>query len=381
MHLLIPIFIGSVAPKIFQIATKFKLFVPAQSLLATNYMVWEPRISVLGQLKDSAMLKPEPFNYVEHIIRDADSYGAVLSEADLEITQIEPGCLRGRHVRFGLPGGQFSYVETTLALRGNGNFSNRWTLSVILESTTRSRQHGIEVRPGSLVIHRPNVEHDAVYGRNFKVACFSVHDEVLAKHMRQFDPQVQDAMRRPWSVFEPPDNSRKETIKHFAEAATTIQFDPQVRNSCSAVAEFEEELVCDFLETVEQQFPAHPIGTDQRAAVIVRQIDEGVRKSSLIRSSVAELCAAYEVPRRTLNRAFQTELGMGPATYLRRVRLNGARRALRQRSARSATVTDVALEFGFWHLGRFAEQYDKLFGESPHETLRLADRGIRTAVL
>ena len=59
------------------------------------------------------MLKPEPFNYVEHIIRDADSYGAVLSEANLEITQIEPGCLSGRHVRFGLPSGQFSYVETS----------------------------------------------------------------------------------------------------------------------------------------------------------------------------------------------------------------------------------------------------------------------------
>jgi hypothetical protein len=85
----------------------------------------------------------------------------------------------------GLPGGQFSYVETSLALRGNGTFSNRWTLSVILESTTRSRQHGIEVRPGSLVIHRPNVEHDAVYGRNFKVACFSIRDEVLAKQSLQ----------------------------------------------------------------------------------------------------------------------------------------------------------------------------------------------------
>ena len=60
---------------------------------------------------------------------------------------------------------------------------------------------------------------------------------------------------------------------------------------------------------------------------------------------------------------------MGPATYLRRVRMNGVRRALQQRSADSASVTEVALEFGFWHLGRFAEQYDKLFGELPHETL------------
>jgi AraC-like DNA-binding protein len=327
------------------------------------------------------MLKPEPFDYVEHIIRDADSYGAVLSEGDLEIIQIEPGCLSGRHVRFGLPSGQFSYVETSLALRGNGIFSNRWTLSVVLESTTRSRQHGIEVRPGSLVMHRPNVEHDAVYGRNFKVACFSIRDGVFAKHLRQFDPQVLDAMRRPWSVFEPPDNSRQETIKHFAEAAAIIQFDPQVRNTNGAVARFEEELVCDFLETVEQQFPAHPIETDERAAAMVRQIDEDVRRSRLVRSSVAELCAAYEVPRRTLNRAFQTVLGMGPATYFRRIRLNGARRALRRRSAHSTTVTDVALEFGFWHLGRFAEQYNKLFGESPHKTLHRADRGIGAAPL
>ena len=252
------------------------------------------------------MLEPEPSNYFEHIIRDADSYGAVLSEADLEISQIGPGCLSGRHVRFGLPGGQFSYVETSLALRGNGTFSNRWTLSVVLKSTTRSRQHGIEVRPGSLVIHRPEVEHDAVYSRNFKVACFSVRDEVLAKHFRHLDSQVQDAMRRPWSVFEPPLNSRQKTIEHFAEAAAIIRFAPQVRNSRPAVAKFEEELVCDFLAAVEQQFPPHPIETDQRAAAMVRQIDEDLRKSPVMSSSVSDLCAAYEVPRRTLNRASKT---------------------------------------------------------------------------
>jgi AraC-like DNA-binding protein len=323
------------------------------------------------------MLMPKPSNYFENAIRDADSYAAMLSENALEISQIEPGCLSGRHVRFGgVPSGQFSYVETSLALRGKGTFSNRWTLSVILESATPSRQHGIEVRPGSLVIHRPNAEHDAVYGRNFKVACFSVGDDVLAKHFTQLDPRVQDAMRRPWSVFEPPPNARQEIIEQFGEAAAIIRLAPQVRKSSPAIAKFEEELVCDFLETVEQEFPAHLIETDQRAVAMVRQVDEDVRKSSLICSSVAELCTACEVPRRTLNRAFQTVLGMGPATYLRRVRLNGARRALRQRSASSTRVSDVALEFGFWHLGRFAEQYDKLFGESPHETLHRTDRRI-----
>jgi AraC family ethanolamine operon transcriptional activator len=304
----------------------------------------------LGQLQGSFMTKPEPANYWEYTIRDVEAYRDALSGADLEISQLEPGCLDGRHVRFGVPGGQFSYIETSAQMRGNGTFPNVWTLSVILGSETRSQQYGIEVRAGSLVIHRPGGEHDAIYGRNFKVACISVQDEVFAEQFPQLHPHLQAAMRRSGSVFELPANSREKIIEHFAEGAAIIQSDPQVRNSSRAVAKFEEEFVCDFLEAVEQQLPTHSNGAEQRAAAMVRQIDQYVHKSLLVNSSVAEFSAACQVPRRTLNRAFQSAVGMGPATYLRRVRLNGVRRALQQPSADSTSVTDVALQFGFWHL-------------------------------
>lgn len=32
-------------------------------------------------------------------------------------------------------------------------------------------------------------------------------------------------------------------------------------------------------------------------------------------------------------------------------------------------VTDVALRWGFYHLGRFGQTYQKAFGESPSQTL------------
>jgi AraC-like DNA-binding protein len=322
-------------------------------------------------------LEPEPPTYFEYIIRDADSYGAVLSAANLHILQLEPGSLGGRHVRLDLPGGgQFSYVETSLQLRGNGTFPNLWTLSVLLESTSRSLQHGIEIGVGSLVIHRPNAEHDGVYGRNCKIVCFAVRDEVLAPQLQQLHPHVQETMRRPWSVFELPVSLRQKTIEHFAEAAGIIQSEPQMRSSHSALARFEEELVCDFLDALEQQLPPLSVEAEQRAAALVRQVDQYLHRSSLARYSVAELCALCEVPRRTLTRAFENILGMGPATYLRRMRLNNVRRALLQRRAGSTTVTDVALAFGFWHLGRFAEHYNAFFGEMPHETLHRPGRGI-----
>jgi len=315
-------------------------------------------------------------SYFEYIINDADSYRSLFEGANLEISQLEPGRLIGRHVRLDLQGGQFSYVETGLSIRGRGTFPNLWTLSVVLDCTTRSLQHGTEVRAGSLFIHGPGAEHDGVYGQNFKIVCFAVRDEIFSKHLRRLSSQLQDAMRRPWSLFEPPPSTRPGIIARFAEAAAIIQSDARVRNSARALAKFEEEMVCDFVEAIAQQFPSGSIQTDQRPAAMLQRVERLVQKSRLGDPTVAELCAVCEVPRRTLNRAFQDSLGMGPATYLRRVRLNRARRALQTKRARSTTVTDVALRLGFWHLSRFAEQYKELFAESPHETLsRAHDRG------
>ena len=308
-------------------------------------------------------------DYFESIINDAESFRALLAGANLEFSQLEPGQLIGRQVRLALPGGQFSYAETELSMRVTGIFPILWTLSVVLESDTRSSQHGEEVHAGSLFIHAPGATHDAVYGRNFKVVCFAVRDEIFAKYVRQLDPQLQHVVNKPWSIFEPSVESRRGIIAHLAEAARIIQSDQQVRNSASALARFEEEMVADFVEAVEQQSLFHSDDTDGRNVAILQRVDQVVRESQMVVPTIAELCDACEVPRRTLNRAFQNALGMGPATYLRRLRLNRARRALQEEGPASSTVTSVALDLGFWHLGRFAEQYNELFGESPHETL------------
>ncbi len=83
---------------------------------------------------------------------------------------------------------------------------------------------------------------------------------------------------------------------------------------------------------------------------------------------VPELCEQLHVSRRTLQYCFQDVLGMAPATYLRTLRLNGARRDLCGRDAGS--VQDVAAAWGFWHLSQFATDYRRMFGERPSEALR-----------
>ncbi|HZZ14094.1 MAG TPA: helix-turn-helix domain-containing protein [Paraburkholderia sp.] len=88
--------------------------------------------------------------------------------------------------------------------------------------------------------------------------------------------------------------------------------------------------------------------------------------------SVPELCARLHVSRRTLQYCFHDVLGMAPATYLRAIRLNGARRDLCDATRDARSVQDVATAWGFWHLSQFATDYRKLFGLLPSETLKAA---------
>jgi AraC family transcriptional regulator, ethanolamine operon transcriptional activator len=87
--------------------------------------------------------------------------------------------------------------------------------------------------------------------------------------------------------------------------------------------------------------------------------------------TIADLCTALNVSRRTLQYSFQAVLNVNPVAYLRAVRLNATRRALRaQAGDPGATVADIAARWGFWHMSHFAADYKLMFGELPSQTLR-----------
>lgn len=83
-------------------------------------------------------------------------------------------------------------------------------------------------------------------------------------------------------------------------------------------------------------------------------------------TSILEVCKAIGVSRRTLQYCFQDVLNLNPIAFLRMVRLNGVRGMLRT----CASVSEAATYWGFWHFGRFSQDYRQLFGELPSETYR-----------
>lgn len=83
-----------------------------------------------------------------------------------------------------------------------------------------------------------------------------------------------------------------------------------------------------------------------------------------------DICRALNVSRRTLQYSFAEIYGIAPLAYLRRVRLNRARCDLSTAADDRGSVTTVATQWGFMHLGRFSLDYRQLFGELPSDTLR-----------
>ena len=85
---------------------------------------------------------------------------------------------------------------------------------------------------------------------------------------------------------------------------------------------------------------------------------------------IAELSRLAGVSERTLRAAFRDALGLSPKQYTIAQRLRAAREALQTADPKATTVTDVAMTYGFFELGRFAGRYRVAFGESPSATLR-----------
>jgi transcriptional regulator GlxA family with amidase domain len=85
--------------------------------------------------------------------------------------------------------------------------------------------------------------------------------------------------------------------------------------------------------------------------------------------TMVELSRQTGVSERTLRAAFHDVLGLSPKQYAIGQRLHAAHEALCAADPGTTTVTDIATEYGFFELGRFAGRYRNTFGEAPSQTL------------
>ncbi len=104
------------------------------------------------------------------------------------------------------------------------------------------------------------------------------------------------------------------------------------------------------------------------APAVVRRAVEYMDAHAHEPITVDDVAAAVHISTRGLQYAFRRSLDTTPTAYLRRVRLDGAHRALRN-AGPGDTVSSIARRWGFSNTTRFAAAYREAYARTPRETL------------
>ena len=144
-------------------------------------------------------------------------------------------------------------------------------------------------------------------------------------------------------------------------------------SSPRAAANLQRTLLALFLDAIDGLCPDPP-RRDHMAAARLAGIEAWMEEHFADAIGVEEMAAVAGVSVRSVQATFRRLRGCSPMEALTRLRLQRARRLL-QGAGPEARVTVVATECGFFHFGRFAQQYRKVFGEPPSATLLRATEG------
>ena len=96
--------------------------------------------------------------------------------------------------------------------------------------------------------------------------------------------------------------------------------------------------------------------------------------------TIDDIARASGLSVRALQDGFRRTYDQTPLEFLRNTRLKKARFKLAQPASSGESVTNIALECGFQHLGRFSARYKDRYGELPSQALRHAFGGHPTEV-
>ncbi|MFC3162772.1 helix-turn-helix transcriptional regulator [Ciceribacter thiooxidans] len=115
--------------------------------------------------------------------------------------------------------------------------------------------------------------------------------------------------------------------------------------------------------------------TSRRASLdLFRRVERHIADDPGEPVTLPSLACHLGVPLERLRSAFLDAVGMPPSLWLRLARLDGARRELLDTRSSPGGVSEIAMRWGFFHLGRFSGMYRTHYGETPVETLKRLDR-------
>jgi len=302
---------------------------------------------------------------------DFEEFAQTTRAWDLDFIQLDRGNFETKLIQIGADGVQLAQASFNRYIDQKGSPPpGLWTFAILTNESSPIIWRGRQVSKKSVMVYSPGSEIDAQSRPGFDVYTLSYPGSILDELAQMFEiPSFRKLIEATDLITAKASKLSKcrEQTKHILSA---IKENPLKLNSKAMLDEMRFSLSQQLISTLVFSRPEYHKPS-------YRKRDRGLRRAKAYLSehgeepiTVRDLCGVTEVSERTLRYAFLEQFGVSPKSYLLAMRLNGVRRQFSHADPSSATIAGVANHWGFWHMGKFAADYRRLFGELPSETLR-----------
>jgi AraC-like DNA-binding protein len=316
-------------------------------------------------------MQAEAFTFTQ-TISELDELQEIVKGSDLEHTQLRPGQFHAQTTRIDLGASFLDVGEYNLAIRARGSIGSEF-VTFFFMPRQEGNSNGFPVNNEQFVAFGSGATADAYGASNPEWMTLTVRRDEWLGFCRDLDHWAARLDEpRAFSVAPPPQlmTGLLQTLQSVADLAGTK---PTLFSQASVRQFVHQELMSRIrhcLSTTDSTLKKQVKIPLHRRYQIVKRAESYVLAHLDRRIYVADLCEYLGISERSLQYAFRGVWGVSPFEYLTVQRLNKARRELRRATPGQTTVTNVAIECGFWHLGRFSGAYKALFGDSPSDTLK-----------
>ncbi|MFC1740617.1 helix-turn-helix domain-containing protein [Pseudomonadota bacterium] len=301
--------------------------------------------------------------------RNFDDIG-IMAEAvewDIDFRQIEAGKLQARTLLLAGAGQMVMRVEFNRKFHQRGcPPPGMMTFGFPDQKAGPLRWNGKEAQPGALLNFNDG-RLDGVNPGNFGGYTLSFAEELLQEVAESLKIDIPSSNQGIpfWNPRSAEHNHLRRTLR-FIERGT-INPDKCIQHRVSEA--FNIDLAVSIVRIIGREHAQAAQKTTPFRASVLRRALELINDTNQPPMSVSEICKTIGTSWSTLERAFAAEFGVSPKVYLQSRRLASVRQDL-LKSEPDTLIVDIANCWGFWHMGRFAADYRKQFGELPSQTLQ-----------